>query len=347
MGEFTAEEAVNIANSVLDYHIKGKAIDQIVQDRLLVDQLKKNQKTFPGGKDAITVNVRGAYTTTLQGFSHDDDVGYANPANTKQGSFNWKELHCGIQMTHTELKHAGISVVDSSDSKSIKRHSEIDVIRITDVFDEKIYDMMEGSAVDFHRMMWQDGSQDASVIPGILSLISTAPTTGFTGGIDRALNSWWRNRASMNINAGTPANMELSRTLQREFRQLRRYKKGGKFKMYAGENFIDALEQEARAKGSVTMTGWADKGEIDLGVADVALKGLKVEYEPVLDDLGLTKRAYIIDHSSICLYVMEGEEWKPHTPSRPANKYVMYRALTYTGGLVAKQLNSSGVYSIA
>jgi hypothetical protein len=44
---------------------------------------------------------------------------------------------------------------------------------------------------------------------------------------------------------------------------------------------------------------------------------------------------------------MDGEDWKVHTPSRPAEKYVMYRAKTWTGGLTANRLNSSGRYKLA
>jgi hypothetical protein len=44
--------------------------------------------------------------------------------------------------------------------------------------------------------------------------------------------------------------------------------------------------------------------------------------------------------------VMEGEDMKKHNPARPADKYVLYRAQTWTGGLVCRQRNTSGVYSI-
>lgn len=347
MGAFTAEELANAANSLIDFHIKGKTIDQIKQVRPAVATFTKKQKTFPGGKEFITTPVRGAYTTTLMGFSHDDDVAYRNPANTKRAAYNWKEHHCGIQFTGTELKNAGISIVDSMDGANTKKHSGSDAIVLTDVLNEKIYDMMEGSMVDFSKILWRDGSADPTVFPGIPALIkASAPTTGTTGGIDRSLNSWWRNRASLGLSVTTPADMAISRKLQREIRQLRRYNSSAQHVVYAGEAFIDAMEQEARSKGDLTHTGWASQGTIDLGVSDISMKGLKLVYEPYLDDLGLEKYCYVVDHASIFLYVMDGEDWKPHTPARPASKYVFYRALTWTGGLVAKQLNSSGVYSI-
>jgi hypothetical protein len=44
---------------------------------------------------------------------------------------------------------------------------------------------------------------------------------------------------------------------------------------------------------------------------------------------------------------MDGEDGKQHNPARPENKYVVYRAVTWTMALTARQRNSAGVYSIA
>ena len=41
---------------------------------------------------------------------------------------------------------------------------------------------------------------------------------------------------------------------------------------------------------------------------------------------------------------MEGEEWKQHNPARPAQQYVMFRAKTWTGGLMCRRRNGCGVY---
>ena len=348
MGSFTADELANVANSLLDFHIKGKAVDQIRQDRPMLDRLVKMQKTFPGGKDLITGPIRGTYSTTIQGFSHDDEVEYGNPTPTKRWSANWYEVHAGIKMTMTELKHAGISVVDSNRSEKTSNHSEQDAIQLTNIFQEKIYDMTEGSVVSFAQTMLRDGSADPSLPPGVPAFLSLTPTTGVVEGIDRSLNPYWRNRANASLSTTTPADMAISRTMQKEVRQLKRYKKNSKLYGYMGSDFLDAWEQEARAKGYITMDGWARKGNIDPSVGDLSFKGVEgFEYEPLMDDLGLSTECWLMDHDAIRLRVMEGEDWKQHTPSRPAEKYVLYRAQTWTGGLTVDQMNSSGRYKLA
>ena len=141
--------------------------------------------------------------------------------------------------------------------------------------------------------------------------------------------------------------LPLVTVLQNEFRQLRRY--GGKPNLFlAGSDFLEQLENELRAKGTYTDKGWAENGNrIEMSADDVAFKGINVQYDPTLDDLGEAKRGYVLDTKSIYPMVMSGEDEKQHTPARPEDRYVIYRAMTWTGGLVAKRRNSSGVYSIA
>lgn len=345
---FTAQELENIANAALDFHMdKGKVHSQTIQDKPLLRRMMAAQTTFPGGKENITVRVKGEYSTSLQGFTGDDTVSYVNPANIKEAAYPWKEVHGGIQVTLTELKKDGISVVDSANSRGTTNHSQREMTALANLLEDKLEDMSEGINRDMNLMFWLDGSQDAKQVPGLQSFILDDPTSAtVVGGIDQSANTWWRNRASLGINASTPANQNLVTTLQKEFRQLRRY--GSPRHIFlAGSDFMSAFEDEVRAKGNYTETGWSDKGRIDASVADIGFKGIAVEYDPTLDDLGLAKYGYVLDTRAIMPKVMEGENMKRHSPARPADKYVMYRAMTWTGGLVCRQRNTSGVYSVA
>ena len=184
--------------------------------------------------------------------------------------------------------------------------------------------------------------------------MSLNPNSGFTGGIDRAGNTWWRNRArvgslSSTANTGpaivsSPANQTLTKTLRAEVRQLRRY--GGKPSLLlAGSGFIEKLEAEIHEKGTYTMEGFANTGKTDIGMAQISMRGVGAfTYDPTLDDLGFTNYCYFLDPAHIYLDAMDGEDWKQHAPARPPEKYVLYRGLTWTGGLVADQLNCHGVY---
>ncbi len=346
---FTAQELDNIASAALDFYLKGPAIAQSIQDRPLYDAMKKAAKTFPGGKENIALNVKGDYTTGFMGFEHDDTVSYSNPANLKRLQYGWKELHAGISMTLTELKKDGISVVDSLNSETTSNHSDREMTAITNLLDDKLDDMSEGSARSFNEILWRDGTQSAKVFPGVTSFITLSPTTGVTGGLDRAGNVWWRNRAKVGASkiTASAASQTLSKTLRSELRQLRRY--GGKPSLWlCGSAFIDALELEVSEKGVYTQEGFTNSGKTDIGIADISLRGAgRFQYDPTLDDLGMSKFCYGIDPKHLFLDTMEGEDMKQHAPARPPEKYVMYRGVTYTGGLVCDQLNCHGVYEVA
>lgn len=345
---FTANELANIANAAIDFHFqKGKVHSQTLQNKPLLKKMMSKQKTFPGGKENITVRAKGNYTTTIMGYDHNDTVTYANPANIKTATFPWKEIHAGISVTMTELKKDGISVTDSSNGKGTSNHSEREKTMLANLLEDKLEDMSEGTSRGMNDMFWQDGSQDAKQVPGIRSFILNDPTSAtVVAGIDQSTSTWWRNRASLAINSSTPSNQNLVKVLQKEFRQLRRYG-GNPDTFLAGSDFIEALESEIREKGNYSDTGFMNNGKNDAGMADLSFKGLAIEYDPTLDDDSLSKYGYVLDCKTIKPMVMEGEDMKSHNPSRPEDKYVLYRAVTWTGGLICNQRNANGVYSIA
>lgn len=345
---FTLQEVENIFNATIDFHFsRGTIFSQSIQNKPLLKALQGKEKTFPGGQGNVTVRVKGTYSTTIQGFQHDDTVGYVNPANIKTANFPYKLIHAGISFSMHELIKDGIEVTDSQDGENTSRASEREMTALANLLDDKLEDMSEGIDRGFNTMYWRDGTQDSNLIPGVTSIISTTPTSaGVVGGIDQVANSWWQNRASLALASGTPSNLVLVTKLQNEIRQLRRY--GGNPKLFlCGSSFIDFFEQELRSKGNYTLDGWAKSGRIDASVADLSFKGIDLEYDPTLDDLSLQKYGYLLDTKHIFPMVVAGENMKKHSPARPENKYVFYRAVTYAGALVSRQRNSCGVYSIA
>lgn len=344
----TLEQLEMAAVTALDFYSnKGDLAWQNDQERPLLRDLMAMEKPFPGGKEHIIEHVVGEYVTTIEGFQYDDTVGYGNPAKIRQAYFPWKLIHAGINVTKHELLKNGISIVEGSGGDSTKKISRATAIQLQDIFEYKIEDMQKGMAKDFDEMFWGDGSSDPLLVPGIRSIIVNDPTAAITvGGIDQSANAKWRNYASLSINAGTPANQEIVKAMKTGLRQMRRYG-SPKHKVYAGADFLDALENELLAKGNYTETGWADRGRIDAGVADVKFKGVNIDYAPTLDDLGLAKYCFWIDMSKIRCRPIEGESMQDHSPERPHNKYVLYKGRTWAGGLSCRQRNTSGVFSIA
>lgn len=346
MPELSAQVLENIANQTLDYYFKNEILSQTIQDKPFLAAMRAAQKKFPGSKEFIRGNVKGTYTTEFMGYEGDDPVTYNNPTNVKQFAFPWFEHHAGIFFTNTELKRNGISVSNTMTGESTSRVSDSDLIMITDLLKDKLEDMDEGTARSLDSIFHRDGTQSAKVTPGLTALIADDPTTGVVGSIDRATNSWWRNRALVGGNkivASTSA-QTATKTLRTEVRQLRRY--GGRPNLLiAGSSAFEALEAEIHEKGSYTESGFNKK--IDIGIGEISIKGLgTIMYDPTLDDLGRSDYLYMIDTRHLYPMVMNGEDMRVHNPARPYDRYVFYRSVTWTGTMIVRKLNAHGVYQI-
>lgn len=349
MGEFTVRELEFAANSALEFYMnKGSVADQAIQNKPLLKKLRSNAKSFPGGKDNISVAVQGQYPSSFQGFVADDEVTYGNPTEVKRAIYPWKLVHDGIKVTMHELLKDGISIVDTTSGKNTSEHSKRDLTVLVNMFENKISTFKEGNDKAFNLMCWRNGTQDPKLVPGVTSFIVDDPTAAVNvGGLDQATNTWWRNYAALNINASTPSNQNLTNALQKAWRQMMRYANTTpQWEFYCGSDFLEAYEKERREKGTYSLDGFMG-GQQDNGMADTFFKKIPMQYDPTLDDEGKSKFGYLIDHAQVKLMPIDGEDNKNHSPARPEDKYVLYRAMTWVGGLVCTQRNTSGVFSIA
>jgi hypothetical protein len=358
---FTAGEISNIANAALDfYYNKGDTFKQAIQAKPLLRLMESSAKSFPGGKGNISLAVKGDYgaggvNDHVVGYTHNDTVNFYTPANIKRVNYPWREHHIGLTLTHTELKIDGISVTDDAgDGSSLSNHSDRDVTVLVNLLQDKLEDFGEQYARSMNALLWGDGTSDAKALAGIQSIIADVPNAGTLGGLSRATNVWWQNRAATvafgaaagrgPVTSATTNGGALLQFLQQEYRQLIRY--GGRpSKFLAGSSFISAMEVELRANGNYSMTGFT--GPQDGSMGSLKFMNCTIEYDPTLDDLGYAKRGYWWDPRHIYLMKEDGEWDHKFTPARPYNQFVMYKSMTHTGQMVAQQVNSALVVDIA
>ena len=338
----------NVANAALDYHMeRGKTFKQHIQEKPLLNAMKRNQKTFPGGKGELTVRPIFETQSTIEGFDSDDTLSFTSPTPIKEAKYPWKMIHLGISMTTDELLRDGLSIVDTN-GQNTKQHTQRELTMLANILQTKLDDMTEGHAAGMNEMLWADGSQDSKEVPGIQSLITEDPSTGVVGGIDRANQPLWRNRARVgDPGAGgsgiryNPDKSNLIKNLRQERRQLHRYGRP-RLLVLCGSTALERLEEEVDAKGIYTQSGFS--GGAEVGMGEISLNGLGTfQYDPTLDDIGKDNFMYFIDTKNIQLMPIEGEDMKRHFPARPHDKMVLYRSVTWAGGLVARQLNTSMV----
>lgn len=351
---FTPDEIANIDNSVLEKFIdKGTVFKQFVANKPMLDAFNSNAGSFGGGKDVVSFGVKaGQGGGQLTGYTGDDSVGYYNPTGTKRARFPWREHHMGTVLTMTELKIGGIDVTEDGEPDGMMTDAEEN--NLASILDEKNDTLGEDYATSLDLLIHGDGTSDVKALAGVQSIILPNPAIGTTGNIGRGVNPWWRNRARTAASGGTissnPANGgALIGVLETEHRQLSRYKKGQtKWRMFAGSEFIDAYLLEVRANGRYSEMGFSKDGVVDGGMTQAYFKRIPIEYDPTMDTLGQSKRCYWLDmgKTGLRLLYMNGQRMKKHKPVRPYDRYVVYSGITTTAVMIAKQLNTSGVYDI-
>lgn len=358
---FTADELANISNAALEAYIdKGKVWKQNVANKPMLEAFNAAAGKFSGGKEYVSFAVKaGQGGGALAGYTGDDQVTYYNPTGIKRARFPWREHHIGMVVTHTELKEDGINVVENGADQSTSAMDGREEHALANLLDEKNDTLGEDYAYSLDRLIHLDGSADPKALAGIASLILESPAVGSTGAIGRVANSWWRNRAATvafglaggqgAITVSTANGGALIEFMDKEVRARSKYKNGStKVRYFCGSDFIDGYKRELRANGSYSQTGWTGAAP-DGSMADPKHAGLQLEWDPTLDDLGLSKRCYAIDmgRTGVRVLYMDGNRMKKHSPARPYDRYVMYNGITTTAVMIAKQLNTSGVYDIA
>lgn len=339
--------AGDLAQGLLPLHVRGDALAQTMQDKPMLKWWEAKKKTFSGGLNfQITEPVQGQFmsdTTTLQGYSQDDQLNFGQAQNLQRTSFFGKEHNYGLIITWTELKQDGITI---DDKQAVRRHSDRELYELTDILKNRMADFAESYARGKARLFFLDGTQDPKAMAGFKSIIQDTPAVGNVGGISKAAFPWWQSRAKLDLQpSGQDQNM--CRFFQSELRLLQLF--GGRpDKAFCGQEFLNALEMEIRAKGVYTQEGFTKDGANDFGQGEISLKGLGTfTWEPMLDQLGETKRCYILDSRRIKVRPMEDEDDKTLTPTRPYNYLVFLHNITWTGTMTTNQLNAHGVYAIA
>lgn len=339
--------AGDLAAMLLPMHVRGDALAQTIQDKPFLKWWESKKKTFSGGINfQLTEGVQGQFmsdSTTLQGYSQDDQLNFGQAMNAQRTSFFGKEHNYGLIITWTELKQDGITI---DDKQAVRRHGDRELYQLMDVLKNRMADFAESYARGKARLFFLDGSQDPKAMAGFKSIIQDTPAIGTVGGINKAVYPWWQNRVTLTIQP-SGENQTMCKFFQSELRLLRLF--GGRpDKAFCGQDFMNALEGEIRAKGVYTQEGFVKDETNDFGQGKISLKGLGTfEWEPMLDQLGEGKRCYILDSRRIKVRPMEDEDDKTLTPVRPYNYLVFLHNITWTGMMTANQLNCHGGYSIA
>lgn len=356
----TADELSDINNMALETYLnKGEVFKQDVANKPMLAAFQEKAGQFPGGKENVSFLVGSGYGGgTLTGYSGDDQLSHYNPTGSVRFRMPWKEHYLGMVVTMTELKTDGIDVIENGSDQRTSEMSGREEQALANIFDEKNEKLGADYNFSLDRLVHGDGSTDVKALAGIGAFLFENPVIGSSGAVSRVANTWWRNDAMTAAAAGSGGFNKITSAstgggalitaMDIAARRRSKFANGQtKVRYFCGSDFIDAYKAELRANSTYSQTGWT--GQVpDGSMADPKHAGLPLEWDPTMDDLGKSKFCYAIDMGKrgLRLMYMDGQKYKKHNPARPYDRMVMYNGISMTGVMVARQLNTSGVYEI-
>lgn len=346
---FNAEQLSYAGKASMDYILRQSPQDIYNIERPLIKLLRGSQKEFPGAKQYVHEKLRTTNDSNFQWFGPDAEVSYNRKRTLSEANFSWASAHDGFALTEEELLQNYITVTDDKNAAptTSEKHQFVNLIT------ENTETLKLGFAEKFDYDLHLDGTQSADAIPGLDALVSTTPTTGTMGGINRATTPLWRNYALTGIASTTGL---LSQEMEKAYRACTLRGGHAPDTILAGTKFIDAYRAELRATHSINLTG--GKGGVsaaDAAIADLSFRGIPVVWDPVMDELQTAlnpsvnwdKRCYFLNSKFLKLRPAKGQDMVVRNPPRVYNRYTHYWGLTWRGAMTITRPSAMAVISIA
>lgn len=348
---FTAQEIIDAGKIGLDYFLANDPVDQIKLERPLLKALRAKQKTAPGGKQFIVEQLRTNYGSNFQWYNGSAVVSYNRRVTNEQASYAWRSCHDGLALDEDRLAQNGITITDTSGPTTA---SDAEKMQLTNLFKEQSAVLKLGFEEQLSYALHVDGSQSADAIVGLDALVSSTPTSGVVGGIDRSVagNAYWRNNFATGLTSTTTTGTILNQ-MEINWRQCMR--NGGRPDLIlAGSTFIDGYRNFL-----TTTYGRMDYGpggfkRVGGGTEVMTFQGVDVQWSPEFQELDSRyapsilweKRCYFINTDTITLRPLSGHDQITRKPPRAYDRYEYYWALTWKGALTMNRANANAFLSL-
>lgn len=338
-----------LAKVSLDEYLRNMPVDQIATERPLLKKLMEGRKTFLGAKQNVVENIRKTYGSNFAWAYGEDAVVFNKRNTTEQAAFPWRRAVDGLYLDYDRLFGNGIKVREGGRGEFKLEQNE--KVQLLNLLDEQMESLKEGFMEKLDLEIHRDGTQDADALAGLDVLVSTAPTTGTIGGLDRATALYWRNHADIGIATGTVG--VLAQKMELAWRKC--IKNGGSPNfILAGGKFIDAYRAE------IVVTNNANSGSVktlDAGVGTgvatgLYFKGVEIIWDPQFETLDALSTP-LIEWEKRCYFLntkfmkYRDDDMDIVTPVRPHDTLAMYAMVNLRCALSMSRANAQAVLSIA
>lgn len=155
---------------------QGMIHDQIFNGFPLMSDLRDRVKMKDGGAK-IGVNVQYGKNSTAGSYRDLDNLNNRRQATHTKVWYDWKQAAVSIIISGLEMR--------TNSGKS----------ELFDLYDERVDNALMSLDDALNTMFWADGSGNGyKDLLGLAAIVSSTPTTGTLAGVNRANDTWWRNK---------------------------------------------------------------------------------------------------------------------------------------------------------
>ena len=105
----TAEEVSISGKTAIDFHLKNAPIDQVKIQHPWSKRLMQTKKSYPGGKQYITEQLRYQYQHNFQFYNGRTQVTYTIRNSIEQAQYEYRGAHDGFSLDEDRLVRNGIA----------------------------------------------------------------------------------------------------------------------------------------------------------------------------------------------------------------------------------------------
>jgi hypothetical protein len=302
--------------------VKTKPEDQINNDYWLLNRLSKGSgfKGLSGG-DYITGPIEYILNSTVSSYSDLDVVSNTRNDVFDRFEYQWKE-------------YAGTVVI--SDLEADRNAGEGMVF---DLLPAKLENLKNSFRSTLNTDAFGLGTGNSSkVLTGLGALVSTTPTTGTVGAVNRANSTFWRNQQTSG--AQTTSAFDNLRAAMRSIYNLCSNGVGDQHPSFGvtTRTVFEGFEGLLLANERFT-----DKAEADGGFKNETLKfkGMMLSYDVACPSGNM----YFLNEQFLKLVYKTGSWMKAQSPIRPANQTADTILIRSMCNLIATQPRRLGVVS--
>lgn len=308
----------------------GKLADNLKYNNAIVYKLDKKGKMIPytGGQDILEEIEYGSNPNFMY-YSGTDRL------NTSQASV--------FSAAEYGVKQAAIAIVISG----LEQMQNAGEARQIDLLSARISNAETTAENNMATGMYSDGTGSGSKqIGGLQYLLSTTPTSGTVGTIDRAANTFWRNQTISFATdlSGVASSATMARAMRKMWMKTKRGKNATDL-ILADNNYYEYYWESLTAIQRIN-------SENGSGMAAAGFEALKFKGADVVLDGGYQGQApanqmYFLNTDFLRLRTFPGRDWDMLKPDDrvPVDQDAIVKILVWGGNMTASNLFLQGVLS--